>query len=245
MKDPVGPGHLHLVPSGDLGLDITESESGLRVPTPSLEGIGDDRDLIRRIGRVELINLDKAVWRHLSPYEQKHPGSGEAARGTGGRFNPPGSFPVVYGTLRRATAGAEFWLLARRNPIDPSWLLPRHIYRFRFSSDKVLDLRSSSVREAIGLSGIALEDVPAMQTQLIGEIAYGLGIEAIVAASSSGHGDMVAIFTDLIPRSCWEIRHVELWQRIDDIPRSPQPPLASSKPFRSYGSTLRLTEMSG
>jgi len=141
----------------------------------------------------------------------------------GGRFNPPDSFPVVYGTLSRAAAGAEFRKLANNNRIGVEFMLPRHIYRFRFRSAQVVDLRIPSTRNALGLPRSGLSEVHVLDTQLIGELARSLLIEAIAAPSSTGIGDMVAIFPDLISV---DMRHVELWEREDQIPsfdNSPDP----------------------
>jgi RES domain-containing protein len=177
-----------------------------------------DRDLARRLARVELVEIDAAIWRHMSPCEQSRPDSGDGAIGTGGRFNPPGSFPVVYGTLRRAVAGAEFRMLARRHPIGIDNLLPRHVYRFRIKSSKVLDLRLSSVRKTLGLPSGGMASIHRTHTQLIGELARALGIDVIVAPSAAGRGAMVAVFPELISKSAWEFRHMELWIRMTDVP---------------------------
>jgi len=212
------PRELRVVPpiSPRSGSAVPEIE--LSGPAPGRQSMPDDRDLARRLSRVELITLDAAVWRHLSPREQPRPDSGEGARGTGGRFNPPGSFPVVYGSLSRTAAGAEFRRLAKRHPIGIEKLLPRHVYRFRLKSAKAVDLRQPPIRRAVGLPSTGLASVHSMHTQLIGEVARALGIEVIIAPSLSGQGDMVAIFPDLIWRSGWEIRHVEFWARMDDVP---------------------------
>lgn len=151
MRDALGVRHLRSVP--DVGSQPWSAASELVPcgPTPAGQLEPDDRDLARRLSRVKLASVDTAVWRHLSPYEQPRPDSGEAARRTGGRFNPPCSFPVVYGSLRWVTAGAEFRMLAQRHSIGPEKLLPRHVYRFRLNSIKVLDLGQLSIRDAVGL----------------------------------------------------------------------------------------------
>jgi RES domain-containing protein len=175
----------------------------------------DDRELVRRLGRLEPASIDVAVWLHLGLNEV--PGSGEGARGSGGRFNPPNSFPAVYGSLGRATACAEFRRLAQRNTVGLANLLPRHVYRFRLRSMEVCDLRSPQVLERLGMPMDGLASVPSSRTQLIGELARSLGIAAIVAPSVTGIGDVAVIFSDLIPRSAICARHVELWTTIDDL----------------------------
>jgi RES domain-containing protein len=177
-----------------------------------------DRDLARRLARVELACIDAAVWRHVSPCKQFRPDSGDGAIGTGGRFNPPNSYPVVYGSLGRTAAGAELRMLARRHPIGIDNLLPRHLSRFRVKSNTVLDLRLSSARKILDLPPVGAAVTHRTHSQLIGELARALGIDVIVAPSTAGVGAMVAIFPDLIPRSAWEFQHMELWMKMTDVP---------------------------
>lgn len=216
MSETPGPSFMSMArPFDSQNLGAGRQPEGARMVSSTLPML-DDLDLVRRLGHVKLTSVDVAVWRHLSLREI--PGSGEGARGMGGRFNPPGSFPVVYGTLGRVAAGAELRRIARSNPIGIEKLLPRHLYRFRLRSTKVVDLRQPSVREALGLPRLGLLGVDAVHTQLVGEVARALGIEVIAAPSATGIGDIVAIFSDLIPGSTWDIRHVELWTSADDVP---------------------------
>jgi RES domain-containing protein len=205
--------HLRLVSASEVPTVPAEPTS-----TALAAGSISDRDLARRLARVELVSMDFAFWRHMSPREHSTPDSGDGAIRSGGRFNPPGSFPVVYGCLSRAAAGAEFRRLARRHPIGIDNLLPRHLYRFRIKSKTTLDLRLSSVQNILGLPQTEQESLHRTHSQLIGEVARALGIDVIVAPSVTGEGAMVAIFPELIPRSSWEFRHVEIWIKTTDIP---------------------------
>ena len=126
--------HLHVV--RPVETQTAAAESGpAGVPVSGMP----DRDQARKLARVKLVSIDAAIWRHVSPREQSRPDSGDGAIGTGGRFNPPRSFPVVYGSLSRVGAGAEFRMLARRYRMGIDYLLPRHLYRFRIKSKRVLD----------------------------------------------------------------------------------------------------------
>lgn len=173
------------------------------------------RIVARRLARVEPAVIDVAVWRHVS---MDGPGSGEGARALGGRFNPPDSFPVLYGALGRQTAAAELLRMARSIPMPIQKLLPRHVYWSRLRSDKVLDLREAVVREALGLPAAGIDEVPMAHTQLIGELAPRLGYEVIAAPSETGLGDIVAVFTELIPPAVLGARQVEIWVTLADIP---------------------------
>lgn len=173
--------------------------------------------LAQMMADVQFATLDyAAVWIHASIDEAA--GSGEGARGKGGLFNPPNSFPVVYGALDLTTAGGEFRRLAHQNPIGMERLLPRHVYRFRLTSRDVLDLRQPAVRTAIALPQDGLFGVTTKYKQLIGEVAFALGIEAIVAPSATGIGDVVAVFPDLNPASKTSREYMGIWLTPIDVP---------------------------
>jgi RES domain-containing protein len=177
-----------------------------------------DRDLARKLARVKLVSIDAAIWRHVSPREQSRPDSGDGAIGTGGRFNPPRSFPVVYGSLSRVAAGAEFRIMARRHRMDIGYLLPRHLYRFRIKSSRVLDLRLSEVRQTLSLPQMGAAAIHLAHSQLIGELARALGIDVIVAPGAAEGSAMAAIFPELIPGYKREFRHMAIWMTIADVP---------------------------
>jgi RES domain-containing protein len=177
-----------------------------------------DRDLARKLARVKLVSIEAAIWRHVSPREQSKPDSGDGVIGAGGRFNPPRSFAVVYGSLSPEGAGAEFRMLARRHPIGIDHLLPRHLYRFRIKSSKILDLRVSEVRQTLGLPQIGAAAIHRAHSQLIGELARALGIDVIVAPGVAEGSAMAAIFPELIPSYKQEFQHMAIWMTIADVP---------------------------
>jgi hypothetical protein len=47
-------------------------------------------------------------------------------------------------------------------------------------------------------------------------MARALGIEVIIASSSTGQGDIVAIFSDLI--SGWSMEPMKPWESVDQVP---------------------------
>ena len=205
--------HLRAVRPGETQTAARESgPAGLPV-----SGMAD-RDLARKLARVKLVSIDAAIWRHVSPCEQSKPDSGDGAIGTGGRFNPPRSFPVVYGSLSRAGAGAEFRMLARRHRIGIDYLLPRHLYRFRIKSNRVLDLRLSEVRQALCLPQMGAAAIHRAHSQLIGELARALGIDVIVAVGAAAGSAMAAVFPELIPTYKQEFQHMAIWMTIADVP---------------------------
>jgi hypothetical protein len=80
------------------------------------------------------------------------------------------------------------------------------------------------VLKGLGLPAEGIGEIGAARTRLIGELARSLGIEVITAPSDTGHGSIVAIFTDLIAVSSLDICHKELWVSKNEIPRANDEP---------------------
>lgn len=144
--------------------------------------------------------------RHLHPwrgivYRSVEPGyansgdllSGEGSRRNGGRWNPKGSFPTVYGSLDLETALAEALAHARYYGLSDAYILPRMFVAMRVSLRRVLDLRDAAVRRrlCLGLRRIRTVDWRRIQnvgreavTQALGRAAHEAGIEGLLVPSS-------------------------------------------------------------
>ncbi len=107
-----------------------------------------------RLARAHLTPFTGTGYRHLSP--KYDPLSGEGARINGGRFNPPGSFPVLYLCLTRSCALAELRRAGDRQSIGVEGLLPRDLYRYHVALDGVLDLTDIRTRTEVGVSSEVL-----------------------------------------------------------------------------------------
>jgi RES domain-containing protein len=152
-----------------------------------------DRRLVRALDGVEPRTWSGEVLRHHAPRYGALDGQG--ARANGGRWNPPGSFPVIYTALDRATVDAEFNRLSRRTGLPASSFLPRRLTTIRVALGKVLDLTDARVRRRVGVTPAALTDDDWTRTQRIGLAAQFLGFEAILAPGADG-GTTLAIFND-------------------------------------------------
>jgi RES domain-containing protein len=150
------------------------------------------------------------AYRHSSP--QYHPLSGEGARTSGGRWNPPRSFSTLYLGLSLETVEAEFDRALKRANRSRIEFLPRNVYRYDVALHAVLDLRQRAAVAALDLTRDDLtSDVP-RRCQTVGEAAHYLGVEAILAPSATGVGDVLAIFWDrLDPRSSIDHTRVDEW----------------------------------
>jgi RES domain-containing protein len=149
-------------------------------------------------GDVPARSYDGEGWRHLAPgYD---PLSGEGARLRGGRFNVRESFPVLYLCTSRACVAAELELLGTREPVGLDGLLPRQIYRYSISLERVLDLTASDVRHALGVDVDSLVDADWSSCQLLGVTAHALGYQAIRSPSATRIDDVLAVLIQNLGR---------------------------------------------
>ncbi len=154
-------------------------------------------------------------WRHLSPrYE---PLSGEGARLNGGRFNPPGSSPVLYLCRTRACVVAELRHLGDQQAIGLEGLLPRVVYRYEIELTRVLDLTIDAVRKATGLGSEILTGPDWTACQELGAIAHTLGTQAILSPSATGVDHVLAIFVQHIGLGTLTPTLVEEWHQPSDL----------------------------
>jgi RES domain-containing protein len=159
-----------------------------------------DPRLVERIDPLPRSPFADHGYRHLGPGYQ--PTDGEGARINGGRWNPRGSFPVVYLALSVETAIAEFYRLAERQGMPPENLLPRHLYRVTVELTRVLDLRVPGHIAEAGLNQAAIHSNDAQACQAVGLAAHYVGFQGIVAESATGIGHVVAVFLDQFGLDC-------------------------------------------
>jgi RES domain-containing protein len=154
-------------------------------------------------------------FRHLgSRYD---PLSGEGARLHGGRFNPPGSFPVLYVCQSRPCAVAELKRLGERQAIGVEGLLPRVLYRYEIELDRVLDLTDGEVRAQVGLGMDVLTGPDWTACQDLGVVAHALGANGINSPSATGVGNVLAVFVQHIGLGRLEPHLVEEWRSLDQL----------------------------
>lgn len=121
------------------------------------------------------------------------PLSGQGALRFGGRWNPPGHFPVVYLAHPRQAFLAEL-----RRAIDlttrPARPGPRRLFRIRVHDLRVLDLTTEQRLAAVGLTRADLESDEPTACQEVGRLAHLLDYQGIHAPSTTSHGDVLAVF---------------------------------------------------
>jgi RES domain-containing protein len=153
-----------------------------------------DSRLLAGVDAIEPVAFTTEAFRHVA--EGRNPLSGVGARLHGGRWNPPDSFSTLYLALERETTIGEFYRLARRQGRAPEDFLPRRMYRYSVALAAVLDLRGPAVRADLELSDAELKATDANRCRLIGEVAYQLELEGILAPSAAAEGTVLAVFFD-------------------------------------------------
>jgi RES domain-containing protein len=148
--------------------------------------------------------------------------SGLSASAAGGRWGPPGGFPVLYLGRPRESIVAE----AYRHLVDPvegmsaELVGPRRLLVVEVALSRVLDLRKDSALEAVGLDPEALRG-PHARCQAVGSAAEEVGLEGVIAPAATGLGETLAVFADRLaegrtPRVVSE----EIWLRLPPDPRT-------------------------
>lgn len=151
---------------------------------------------VKRVAAAPLVPFTGQCWRHLGP--RHNPLSGEGARIHGGRFNPPGSFPVLYLCQSRSCAVAELRRFGARQAIGVEGLLPRKLYRYDVALDRILDLTSEEVRAQVGLGLDVLTGPDWTACQELGSTVHSLGAQGISSPSATGVGEILAVFVQQV-----------------------------------------------
>ena len=145
------------------------------------------------------------------------PLSGEGARIHGGRFNPPDSFPVLYLCTTRPCAVAELRYRGERLVIGVEGLLPRVLYRYDISLDRVLDLTSDETLDHLGVTTAQIIGTDVAIPRQIGESAQATGSQAIRAPSVTGVDQVLAVFPELLGSGRLLPELLERWKSLEDL----------------------------
>ncbi len=132
--------------------------------------------------------------------------SGRGSQQHGGRWNAPGTFPAIYGSLTPETAMAEVLSSFRSFNIPTHRALPRTFLAIDVRLRRVLDLTRGIVRRHLRVSRRRMveEEWRRIQnrgrealTQAIGRAAHGAGLEALhVPCAALADGSNLVIFPE-------------------------------------------------
>jgi len=169
-------------------------------------------ELVAALDGVPRGAMSGLVYRHLSAGYSAL--SGEGARVSGGRWNPPESFPVIYTATPVEATLAEFRRMAARQGRTEADFVNRRLVAYRVNLVGVLDLTQADNLAALGLTSAIITADDILPCQAIGEAAHYVGYEGILAPSATSIGSVVAIFpTKLGASSTIEVLDEELLVR--------------------------------
>ena len=167
------------------------------------------------LGQIGASATDVVGFRHQAPGFD--PISGEGARRFGGRFNPPGSYPVLYLCSTRACAVSELRRQAVRQVAGVEGLLPRELWIVTTRLWQVLDLTRPKNLEVLGVTGPDLVRDDHGFTQDLGRRAQKSGLQAIRTPSATGTDDVFAIFLPNLGSAELRVELIETWTSATDL----------------------------
>lgn len=130
---------------------------------------------------VPLFRVVRAAW--AEPLDSSY------SRERGGRWNPPGAFPALYGCCSERVAGAVVRDLWRTGAIEAEDLSPAarpQLVEFRWAGT-VVDAVSLAGLAAAGLTRGYPAGLEHRQTQALGSVWHEAGAEGVVCRSASLH----------------------------------------------------------
>lgn len=133
----------------------------------------------------------------------------------GARWDP-GTFDVLYTSLDRDCALEEVYFHLSRQPILPS--VHFQLHRIRVRLNKVLRLEGMHLLEPLGIDPKGYSALDYARTQAIGDVAFFLGYDALIAPSARHTAMNLVIFTDRLEAANAEVEHSEVvdwkaWRR--------------------------------
>jgi hypothetical protein len=148
-----------------------------------------DLELIDAIDRLEPVSVDRRVWRAVR--EGRHPLEGHPS---GGRWDP-GTFDVIYTSFESDGALAELYFHMSRQPVFPS-KMPFFLHAISARTHATLRFADLSQLEPLGVKLADYSQLLYSRTKEIGDVAYFLGFDGIIAPGARWECLNLVIFTD-------------------------------------------------
>ncbi|MCI0544168.1 MAG: hypothetical protein L0Z49_06940, partial [Actinobacteria bacterium] len=96
-------------------------------------------------------------------------------------------------------------------------LLPRVLYRYETSLDRVLDLTSRETLEHLGITEPQVTGSDLTIPRQIGETAHATGSQAIKASSATGVDQVIAVFSESLGSGRLLPELLERWKSVEDL----------------------------
>lgn len=155
------------------------------------------------------------VYRYIN-HRYNEPMDGRPSMRRGGRWNAPGSFPVVYTSCSIDVAVANLW---RRyegevaQPWDESEEEQADLYEIQIDQDGLVDIASPAGIAGVGLPSTYPSNVPRTTTQPIGRRLHREGRPGVWCRSAAlPSGQEVALFTEFASPMTVRIPPKRLWE---------------------------------
>jgi RES domain-containing protein len=156
-----------------------------RARTPRDPALLDALDSFRRVPYIG------ETWRVVRAGRDPLQGSA-----SGGRWDPT-LFDVLYTSLTPDGAVAEVHFHLSRQPVFPS-KIKFGLHRFRVRTAKTLRLRNLNAMIPLGVDPARYRGILSQPTQALGDAAYFLGFDSIIAPNARWSCNNLILFTDQI-----------------------------------------------
>ena len=158
-----------------------------------MPGVRKPRDpsLLDALDAFDRVPYTGETWRVVR--DGRDPLQGSAS---GGRWDPT-SFDVLYTSLAPDGAVAEIHFHLSRQPVFPS-KITYGLHRIRVKTAKSLRLPDLDVMVPLGVDTARYREILYEPTQAIGDAAYFLGFDSIIARNARWSCNNLILFTDQI-----------------------------------------------
>jgi RES domain-containing protein len=158
-----------------------------------MPGVRKPRDpgLLDRLDAFDRVSYNVETWRVVR--EGRDPLQGSAS---GGRWDPT-LFDVLYTSLDSHGAVAEVHFHLSRQPVFPS-RIRYGLHRVRVRTAKTLRIPDLNAMVPLGVDPSRYREILYESTQAIGDAAYFLGFDSIIAPNARWPCDNLILFTDQI-----------------------------------------------
>jgi len=148
---------------------------------------------LKEISKIKLVSLSKIFFRLVPLKYTNEILNPQGNDESGGRYNPPGEFTVLYLGESENVCKAE-----RNAKTSPNLLASQILGKIGISLRKVLDLTDDTNLKKLGLKkkDLIYTEIEGgwNLTQQIARLAYQIEVEAILVPSSTGKGNNLAVF---------------------------------------------------
>jgi RES domain-containing protein len=160
-----------------------------------------DLELLDAIDRLARTVFDGQVWRVVRETRDVL----QASR-VGARWDP-GTFDVLYTSLDHDGALEEVYFHLSRQPVFPS--VPFQVHRIRARARRILRLDDMDLLQKLGVDTARYANMDYSRTQAIGDAAFFLGFDGLIAPSARSHFLNLVLFSDYIEITDTEVEHSE------------------------------------